>query len=115
MTAAPDLEARKTATRAWFESLRDRICQAFETIEDQAPADLYGDAPGRFVFTPWERAEGGGGSGGDRGQRGVDHGRAEAEPGRRQEAGLTDGCRLKGLRGFDRRTTHVQRMYIACT
>jgi coproporphyrinogen III oxidase len=36
-----DLEARKTQARAWFESLRDAIMTAFETLEDQAPANLY--------------------------------------------------------------------------
>ena len=27
------LDAQQTAARAWFESLRDRICAAFEAIE----------------------------------------------------------------------------------
>ena len=62
MTDHPDLEARRSAARAWFESLRDRICAEFERLEDGAAADLYGEAPGRFEFTPWERAEGGGGT-----------------------------------------------------
>ncbi len=46
---------------AWFRSLRDAICSAFEALEDAAPADLYPGAAGRFVRTPWERPEGGGG------------------------------------------------------
>ena len=29
-----DLAKAKTETRAWFESLRDRICAAFEGLED---------------------------------------------------------------------------------
>jgi len=62
MTSTPDIEARKTAARAWFETLRDRLCKAFENLEDQAPAGLYGETPGRFQFTPWERPEGGGGT-----------------------------------------------------
>lgn len=62
MTQTPtDLDARKAAAKAWFESLRDQICAAFEALEDEAPADLYGDAPGRFEFKPWDRAAGGGG------------------------------------------------------
>lgn len=59
----PDLEARKSAARVWFETLRDQIHAALEKIEDEAG----GDAPaGRFERTPWERtdhigAPGGGG------------------------------------------------------
>ena len=30
------LDARKTEASAWFRSLRDRICAAFETLEDEA-------------------------------------------------------------------------------
>ncbi|MGZ8363082.1 MAG: oxygen-dependent coproporphyrinogen oxidase [Caulobacteraceae bacterium] len=61
MTEAVDLEARKDRTRVWFEALRDRICAAFEQLEDEAPPALYGDTPGRFVRTPWTREGGGGG------------------------------------------------------
>ncbi|KSB89378.1 coproporphyrinogen III oxidase [Caulobacter vibrioides] len=56
-----DLDARKARAKAWFESLRDQICAAFETLEDEAPAELYGDAPGRFTLMPWDRPAGGGG------------------------------------------------------
>jgi len=55
------LEARQARARAWFESLRDQICAAFEALEDEAPASLYDGAPGRFTRTPWSREEGGGG------------------------------------------------------
>ena len=55
------LEDRKAQARAWFEALRDRIHVAFEALEDVAPPVLYGEKPGRFVRTPWERPEGGGG------------------------------------------------------
>jgi coproporphyrinogen III oxidase len=58
---ATQLDERKARARAWFESLRDRICAAFETLEDSAPASLYSGGPGRFTFKPWSREEGGGG------------------------------------------------------
>ncbi|MBO9706846.1 MAG: oxygen-dependent coproporphyrinogen oxidase [Caulobacter sp.] len=56
-----DLDSRKAAARAWFETLRDQICAEFERLEDEAPADLYAGDPGRFVRKPWDRAAGGGG------------------------------------------------------
>jgi coproporphyrinogen III oxidase len=59
--ATSELDARQARAREWFESLRDQICAAFEQLEDEAPASLYDQAPGRFVRTPWSREEGGGG------------------------------------------------------
>ena len=63
-----ELEDRKARARAWFETLRDDICAAFEAIENDLPAEAPGGdaAPGRFVRTPWKRTdhtgtEGGGG------------------------------------------------------
>ncbi len=51
---------------SWFEALRDRICAAFEAVEDAA-----GDAPGnvglpagRFERTPWKRTDHSGAPGG---------------------------------------------------
>ena len=55
------LALRQAEARAWFEALRDRIHAAFESLEDQAPSDLFPGEPGRFVRTPWTRPEGGGG------------------------------------------------------
>lgn len=43
------------AARAWFESLRDRICAAFEAIEAEAGGDA------RFERKAWDRPGGGGG------------------------------------------------------
>ena len=57
----PVLNERKTRARAWFESLRDRICAAFELLEDAASPSLYPGEAGRFTFKPWSREEGGGG------------------------------------------------------
>src|SRR5687768_13583520 len=51
-------EDRKTAARAWFESLRDQICGALEKVEDDFQSPL---PAGRFVRKPWVRPEGGGG------------------------------------------------------
>jgi coproporphyrinogen III oxidase len=44
--------------QAWFRSLRDRICAAFEAVEEAGPGAA---PPGRFSRTPWQRPEGGGG------------------------------------------------------
>ena len=49
---------QKSRAEAWFKEIRDRICAAFESIED----DFVGDQPaGRFERSAWERDEGGGG------------------------------------------------------
>ncbi len=51
--------AHKAQAESWFRALRDRICTAFEQLED----DLAGSASpaGRFERKPWNRPEGGGG------------------------------------------------------
>jgi coproporphyrinogen III oxidase len=58
------LDAQQQAARDWFESLRTRICAAFETIEREAGSDA------RFQYIPWDRteADGSSGGGGVRGQ-----------------------------------------------
>ena len=59
-----DLEGKKAAARAWFESLRDAICLELELLEDEAAGIGRDDAtPGRFERTPWLRDEGAGGGG----------------------------------------------------
>ena len=62
----PDLEARKEASRLWFEALRDDICARLEALEDALPPGLPGyDQPaGRFVRKPWKRTDHSGVAGG---------------------------------------------------
>jgi coproporphyrinogen III oxidase len=61
-------EAMKPRAASWFAELRDRICAAFEAIEDEAtgPFPPESATPGRFTRKPWQRtnhdgSEGGGG------------------------------------------------------
>ena len=52
------LDDQQQAARDWFESLRTRICAAFETIEREAGSDA------AFTYTPWDRTEEDGSPGG---------------------------------------------------
>ncbi|MCW5749371.1 MAG: coproporphyrinogen III oxidase, partial [Alphaproteobacteria bacterium] len=52
----PDIAARQDAARRWFEALRDRICAAFEQLEDDLTGTHRELPAGRFVRTPWRRA-----------------------------------------------------------
>ena len=54
-TTPADWTDATARARAWFESLRDRICAAFEAIEREAGSDA------SFAYTPWQRdaADGG--------------------------------------------------------
>ncbi|OOL19493.1 coproporphyrinogen III oxidase [Bombella intestini] len=56
----------KDEAQNWFKSLRDRICAAYEALEDEAanresPILKGHEQPGRFQRTSWDRPEGGGG------------------------------------------------------
>jgi coproporphyrinogen III oxidase len=54
---------RQQRTAVWFGAVRDRICGAFETIEDEyAGADADQLPPGRFERRDWQRSGGGGGT-----------------------------------------------------
>ncbi len=57
-------EERKARARAWFESLRDELCAAFEALEDEAPPALYPGQAGRFERKPWRRGDGSSDQGG---------------------------------------------------
>jgi coproporphyrinogen III oxidase len=58
------LDEQQQAARDWFESLRSRICAAFEQLERESGSDA------GFVYTPWDRTDvtGGPGGGGVRAQ-----------------------------------------------
>ena len=62
----PSARRASSAPRAWFELLRDQICAALEAIEDAADGlpGCAGKPAGRFVRTPWTRAEPSGTEGG---------------------------------------------------
>src|SRR5256885_10447160 len=56
-------DERQQRAAVWFGALRDRICAAFEKIEDEyAGSDAAALAPGRFVRREWQREGGGGGT-----------------------------------------------------
>ncbi len=56
-----DFDEQQLRAEAWFQSLRDRICAAFEALEDEGG----GDGPaGRFEQTAWERPDASGAPGG---------------------------------------------------
>jgi coproporphyrinogen III oxidase len=60
-TPLPDaatVQRRKDEARAWFESLRDRICGDFEKLEDELSGTHSELAPGRFERKPWRREAG---------------------------------------------------------
>ena len=50
-----DLAEAKIETRAWFESLRDRICAEFEKIEGELIGIHRELPPGRFERKAWQR------------------------------------------------------------
>jgi coproporphyrinogen III oxidase len=66
MTALPT-ETQKAEAAAWFGELRDKICAAFETLEDSLTGSFADRPAGRFERTDWrrptdDRSDGGGGT-----------------------------------------------------
>ena len=57
-------ETQKQAAADWFATLRDRICAAFEAIEDEHTGPMRDAAPGRFERSSWTRPDEGGAPGG---------------------------------------------------
>jgi coproporphyrinogen III oxidase len=56
-------DAERAEAQAWFASLRDQICAAFEALEDAYDGPLRDQHPaGRFTRKTWDRDGGGGGT-----------------------------------------------------
>jgi coproporphyrinogen III oxidase len=66
MMESGQIEQRKSRARAWFETLRDQIVAALESVEDALPEGApFADRPaGRFKRTPWSRTDHTGAPGG---------------------------------------------------
>ncbi|RDI59252.1 oxygen-dependent coproporphyrinogen oxidase [Microvirga subterranea] len=66
MTDTAAVARLQSEAPAWFATLRDRICSAFEAIEDEVTAPLPPEASeaGRFERKPWERKDHNGNPGG---------------------------------------------------
>ncbi|MEM8590411.1 MAG: oxygen-dependent coproporphyrinogen oxidase [Pseudomonadota bacterium] len=75
-TRAPSVptEEQKNAAANWFAQLRDRICEAFESLEERLAGSLSEQPPGRFERSAWQRPDHAGGEGGG-GVMSVMHGR----------------------------------------
>jgi coproporphyrinogen III oxidase len=55
MDVRTDIDSRKARASAWFEELRDRICAAFEAIEQNYKGPFADREPGKFERTSWRR------------------------------------------------------------
>ncbi len=59
MIAENELEKRKNQAKSWYEALRDRICAAFEALEDELTGPNGQNRPaGRFDRKKWQRSTG---------------------------------------------------------
>ena len=53
-----DWPARRAQARQWFADLQNRICTAFETLEEELTGTHHADLPaGRFEQKPWNRPQ----------------------------------------------------------
>ncbi|HUF56416.1 MAG TPA: oxygen-dependent coproporphyrinogen oxidase [Thermohalobaculum sp.] len=107
--SADDFETQKARAAAWFGELRDRICAAFEALEDAQGSGPHGDQPpGRFQRIATRRASDGGEDGGGgvmsvmRGGRvfekvGVNVSTVHGELGARAQASLSARKEVPGL------------------
>lgn len=57
-------DQQKQSAREWFANLRNQICAAFESIEDDLEGSMQDREPGRFERSTWERPDEGGTPGG---------------------------------------------------
>ncbi len=53
--AGEEMKIAQNSAKTWFETLRDEICESFETLETELTGPMSETAPGRFTRTPWER------------------------------------------------------------
>ncbi len=58
------LDDRQLAAQTWFRTLRDDICSALETLEDEGGSDADAAPAGRFERTAWDRPDPSGAHGG---------------------------------------------------
>lgn len=68
-----ETDRQRARASEWFGNLRDRICEAFEALEDEAAGPFSDREPGRFERKSWERPDPSGTGGG--GVMSVMHGR----------------------------------------
>ena len=52
-----ELDEQQQSARAWFESLRDRICAEFEAIEREASPSTGSGQAAAFDYIAWDRAD----------------------------------------------------------
>lgn len=74
-SATVPTEEQKSRATDWFATLRDRICAAFEDLEDTYTGPLADRPPGRFARKPWDRTDQVTGEPGGGGTMSLMHGR----------------------------------------